>query len=498
MNDLLKQKFKLSSTVCRFIVRDFSGKYCWDCCLLNSPQNLFPKIINLEKPLKSITNEAKTDLQENENTSFDFKNMTNLTNDQIHKNIDLLENFLEYVNYSSPECRLDTLISNQSTASLTSSTNTNSQTKEQSIFSNLDEIKQKILSSKEPIESNESNDKSSSSIGDKKPEVEPVISPNTINDQQLNQYFNLCKSFVHQMGLLSWEKRQSFNLLHKSPQLLRELKSLDDQACRETHKIALIYIAKGQEDKQSILSNEKGSKDYHDFLSALAWPINLETHEGFMGGLQHVSTQLKTAPYYSNSLCEVLFHVSTMMNNPNDQNKISKWRHLGNDSVQIIWSEHTKDYDRSILATEFADVIICVYPMSNGLYRIQIIKKHSVGFFGPLFDGAILHKRIMPHLIRATAINASRVLLSNTKGFQDFYVHRAHAINNVVSKLIEKQTFEQFVVDVYSPNIKNVNNSKNKIDQQPLAPNVHSPVLNSSSNLPSVSSNFDNDKQLVL
>ena len=186
------------------------------------------------------------------------------------------------------------------------------------------------------------------------------------------------------MGLLSWEKRQSFNLLHKSPQLLRELKSLDDQTCRETHKIALIYIAEGQEDKTSILSNEHGSQDYEDFLSLLAWSVELETHEGFMGGLQH-NYQLKTAPYYSNSLCEVLFHVSTQMNNQNDQNKISKWRHLGNDSVQIIWSEHTKDYDRNILATEFADVIICIYPLRNGLFRIQITKKAYVNFLKALF-----------------------------------------------------------------------------------------------------------------
>jgi hypothetical protein len=115
-------------------------------------------------------------------------------------------------------------------------------------------------------------------------------------------------------------------------------------------------------------------------MNALAWQVELDKHEGFMGGLQH-NYQLKTAPYYANSICEVLFHVSTQMNIPNDQNKISKWRHLGNDSVQIIWSEHTKDYDRSILATEFADVIICIYPLRNGLFRIQIIKKQSVRNF---------------------------------------------------------------------------------------------------------------------
>ena len=49
------------------------------------------------------------------------------------------------------------------------------------------------------------------------------------NYSLIHSHFNLCKSFVHQIGLLSWEKRQSFNLLKKTPQLLRELKSLDDQ-----------------------------------------------------------------------------------------------------------------------------------------------------------------------------------------------------------------------------------------------------------------------------
>ena len=73
----------------------------------------------------------------------------------------------------------------------------------------------------------------------------------------------------------------------------------------------------------AILSNERGSGDYEYFLSKLAWTVDLETHEGFMGGLQH-NYQLKTAPYFANSCCEVLFHVSTQMNNQNDPNKISK------------------------------------------------------------------------------------------------------------------------------------------------------------------------------
>ena len=54
-------------------------------------------------------------------------------------------------------------------------------------------------------------------------------------------------------------------------------------------------------------------------------------------------------------------------------------RHLGNDEVHIIWSEHYRDYRHGIVNTEFADVMIVIYPLENRLFRIQIIKKPQVG-----------------------------------------------------------------------------------------------------------------------
>lgn len=45
------------------------------------------------------------------------------------------------------------------------------------------------------------------------------------------------------------------------------------QCCRDTHKIAIIYVAEGQEDKLSIISNTGGSQAYEDFISALAWEV---------------------------------------------------------------------------------------------------------------------------------------------------------------------------------------------------------------------------------
>jgi hypothetical protein len=62
------------------------------------------------------------------------------------------------------------------------------------------------------------------------------------------------------LGLTSWERRNSIFLLKKSDRLIRELKNLDNKRCRETHKIAVIYVGEGQEDKQSILFNTCGSQ----------------------------------------------------------------------------------------------------------------------------------------------------------------------------------------------------------------------------------------------
>ena len=54
-------------------------------------------------------------------------------------------------------------------------------------------------------------------------------------------------------------------------------------------------------------------------------------------------------------------------------------KHLGNDDVHIIWSEHRRDYHRGILQTEFGDVLIVIYPLHYAsLYRIQIIRRPQV------------------------------------------------------------------------------------------------------------------------
>ncbi|KAM9787205.1 ral GTPase-activating protein subunit alpha-1 isoform 6-T6 [Syngnathus typhle] len=263
--------------------------------------------------------------------------------------------------------------------------------------------------------------------------------------------FYYCRLLINVLGLNSWEKRSNFHLLRKNEKLLRELKNLDSRQCRETHKIAVFYVAEGQEDKHSILTNTAGSQAYEDFVSGLGWEVDLSTHCGFMGGLQRNCSTGQTTPYYATSTTEVIYHVSTRMPHDQDHNLTKKLRHLGNDEVHIVWSEHSRDYRRGIIPTEFGDVLIVIYPMKNHMYSIHILKKPEVPFFGPLFDGAIVDMKILPTVVRATAINASRALKSLIPLYQNFYEERARYLETIVQHHQEPSTFEDYAARVYSP-----------------------------------------------
>jgi len=42
---------------------------------------------------------------------------------------------------------------------------------------------------------------------------------------------------------------------------------------RATYKVAVLYVAPGQEDKAAILSNTNGSRYYEEFVAGLGWEV---------------------------------------------------------------------------------------------------------------------------------------------------------------------------------------------------------------------------------
>lgn len=219
--------------------------------------------------------------------------------------------------------------------------------------------------------------------------------------------FHYSRLLFSQLGLIGWERRKKTYLLKRNEKLFRELRNLDGQRCRETHKVAVIYVANGQEDKNSILKNSCGSSAYEMFVSALGWEVELETHNGFLGGLPRQGCG-STAPYYATPFLEIIYHVATRMPCDTPEAILTKTRHLGNDEVHIVWSEHYRDYRRDVLPTEFCDVLIIIYPLKSGLFRVTVNRKPDVPWFGPLSNECVVGGACLAALVRSTAINASK------------------------------------------------------------------------------------------
>ncbi|XP_016007595.2 ral GTPase-activating protein subunit alpha-1 isoform X16 [Rousettus aegyptiacus] len=430
----------------RIIVRDLSGKYSWDSAILygpppvngsSEPTSLILSLSHQEKPEEPPTsNETLEITTEKDGISFQFKRRfreTVPTWDTIRDEDDVLDELLQYLGVTSPECLQRTGISLNIPAPQPVCI---SEKQENDV---INAILKQHTEEKEFVEKH-FNDLNMKAVE----QDEPV-------PQKPQSAFYYCRLLLSILGMNSWDKRRSFHLLKKNEKLLRELRNLDSRQCRETHKIAVFYVAEGQEDKHSILTNTGGSQAYEDFVAGLGWEVNLTNHCGFMGGLQKNKSTGLTTPYFATSTVEVIFHVSTRMPSDSDDSLTKKLRHLGNDEVHIVWSEHTRDYRRGIIPTEFGDVLIVIYPVKNHMFSIQIMKKPEVPFFGPLFDGAIVNGKVLPIMVRATAINASRALKSLIPLYQNFYEERARYLQTIVQHHLEPTTFEDFAAQVFSP-----------------------------------------------
>ncbi|GAB1601381.1 ral GTPase-activating protein subunit alpha-1-like isoform X7 [Argonauta hians] len=444
-----------AKTVCRVIIRDLSGKYCWENSVLYGPpwyqKETIPQIDKVESPLvngpsnsslhfssdKMETEPVVSPKQEN----CDSKPHGDLTPsppevvelpEGYTPDSDNLDKLLQYIGFASPECLLMPGVPLNIAAPIP-----------ERLSSQAEEMMTELVLQQKDAELDY--------YYQHKADARMVANPQmTTEIKDPVSPFQISRSLLDQLGLLSWERRCHFDLLKKSDKLLRELKNLDSQKCRDTHKVAVIYVAEGQEDKHSILANCGGSKAYEDFVSGLGWEVDLEQHVGFLGGLQQNKTTGETAPYYANSTCEVIYHVSTRMPTGNDAAMHIKMRHLGNDEVHIVWSEHSRDYRRNIIPTEFGDILIIIYPLPNGLFRIHINKKPDI-HFGPLFDGAIVNSKVLPCLVRATAINASRTKRALMPLYHSHYEERAKCLSNIIQKHIELTMFEDFAASVFAP-----------------------------------------------
>uniref|UniRef100_A0A674AW86 Ral GTPase activating protein catalytic subunit alpha 2 n=1 Tax=Salmo trutta TaxID=8032 RepID=A0A674AW86_SALTR len=405
-----------NSSQVRVIVRDISGKYSWDGGVLYRTSD--PSNHSTTKPTSPGTSERSNP------PGWDSQSGC----DEEEEEVDGLDQLLEDLGYSSPECLPQPRLRLNQPAPSPCGMNLE---QEGAI---MEAILRQTQQEEEQVK-RWNADVSVKATGQREPA-----------HQEPKALFYFCRLLLNDLGMNSWDHR--YRAEHNTTTSTAREKVGEK---KETHKIAVFYIGEGQEDKCSILSNSAGSQAYEDFVSGLGWEVDLATHCGFMGGLQRNGSTGHTAPYYATSTVEVILHVSTRMPSNSDDCLTKKLRHLGNDEVHIVWSEHSRDYRRGIIPTDFGDVLIIVYPMKNHTFFIQIIQKPQVPFFGPLFNGAIVTGTLLPSLVRATCINASRAVKSRLTLYQSFYEERALYLEAIVQNHREVMTFEDFASQVFSP-----------------------------------------------
>ena len=339
----------------RVIMRDISGKFSWDASVLYSTPSQPAPPVPWQAPA-STAPPAAAALSPPRHTTRHRPATQLPTHETSAEDLDQLEDLLQYLGHTSPELLTD--------PSRPLNTVTPWVGVEQAVEGDL-------ISAVIAQRNTDLDHQARMRFQPHRTLARPTVAPAPVAEQAL-QPFQHARILFQQLGLSSWEKRPQIHLVNKSEQLVRELRNLDQQKGRETHKIAVIYVGAGQEDKISILSNTSGSEAFEEFVAGLGWEVELESHTGFLGGLTRNRSTGETAPYYATSSMEIMFHVSTRMPSSSEESRLQKTRHLGNDEVHIVWTEHWRDYRRGILPTEFCDVLIVIYPLKNNLFRIQV------------------------------------------------------------------------------------------------------------------------------
>jgi len=120
-----------------------------------------------------------------------------------------------------------------------------------------------------------------------------------------------------------------------------------------------------------------------------------------------------------------------------------KKRHVGNDLIHVIWSEHQLDYQTSTIVSQFNAAHVIIYPLRNGLFRVQIAQKKNVSFIGPIIHNMVLRKEVLSDLCRQTAINAN--IVSRGSSFEGPYEQRSKKLSDMHQKWGLEQNYTNIV-----------------------------------------------------
>ncbi|XP_046609430.1 GTPase-activating Rap/Ran-GAP domain-like protein 3 isoform X4 [Neodiprion virginianus] len=172
-----------------------------------------------------------------------------------------------------------------------------------------------------------------------------------------------------------------------SPDIQKDLLLLEEQEGSVNFKFGVVYAKEGQTTDDEMLSNEKGSHDFHRFLDLLGERIRLKGWDKYRGGLDVKGDMTgKESVYTVYAGHEVMFHVSTMLPHSKDNpQQLERKRHIGNDIVNVIFTDDPTALDSfnpNCIKSQFTHVFAIVSSNSSG-WRVAVYCDECVPLFGP-------------------------------------------------------------------------------------------------------------------
>jgi hypothetical protein len=240
-------------------------------------------------------------------------------------------------------------------------------------------------------------------------------------------------------GLCQGSRQESIVCLDSDEKVGMVIKRLQTTNHRARVKIGVIFVLEGQTTQNEILSISytQTSMHFREFITGLGWPVLLESHIGYDGGLDCKNERNGTTSiYYTDFTSEVMFHIAPLIpTDPSDPQQIYKKRHIGNDHIHIVWCESGQEYDPATITSQFNQAHIIIYPLDLGLFRVETKWRSDLAWFGPLRWPVVVKKRALPSLVRATAIAAMDTFYRSQSPFSDLQTE----INTAAAELVAQR-----------------------------------------------------------
>jgi len=244
--------------------------------------------------------------------------------------------------------------------------------------------------------------------------------------------------------------------LVKNPKFADELCLYEEkQLPQRNYKFGVLYCKPNQNKENEIYGNldEESSKPYQDFLTFLGDGdrITLKGWDKYRAGLDVVSNNTGIhSVFYQYHEYQIMYHVATLLpNQPADEQKVERKRHIGNDVVTIVFKEQATVEDRfdpSILTSHFIHCVFVISPIlddegNTTHYHLTVANKSGVPPYTPFIPESGADFPVCDffrEFLIVKMLNAERTAMASPE-FQSLTTARKLYLQNLCTSALQGQ-----------------------------------------------------------